>query len=56
MFKGAQIVTDGFPLPGEHPVAPEVPVPVIAIVCGEDESESLIERVPDRAPKTVGVN
>ena len=56
MFTGAQIVTDGFTVPGVHPVAPEVPVPLIAIVCGEDESESLIERVPDRAPKTVGVN
>ena len=55
LFKGAQIVTDGFTVPGVHPT-PAVPVPLSAIVCGEDESESLIERVPDRAPKTVGVN
>ena len=56
LFKGAQIVTEGLTVPGVHPVAPALPVPLIATVCGEDESESLIERVPDRAPKTVGVN
>ena len=55
MFRGAQIVTEGFTVPGVHPT-PEVPVPLSATVCGDDESESLKESVPDRAPKTVGVN
>jgi hypothetical protein len=55
LFTGAQIVTEGFTVPGVHPT-PEVPVPLSATVCGDDESESLKESVPDRAPKTVGVN
>jgi len=53
LFRGAQIVTEGFTVPGVHPT-PEVPVPLSATVCGDDESESLIVTEPDRAPATVG--
>lgn len=52
---GAQIVTEGLAVPGVHPVEDSAtPVPLSAIVCGDEGSESLMLIIAVRTPEAVG--